>query len=146
MNNIGDKIFVSIVLSGENRSSIHRPQMCLTGQGQTIVRSNIFDIPMEEPRDDLGVMVLDLHRDWKGPDGSLRNFTSYYAYWFVGKDRETPSHLQRMIWMAMDKVVFNRTHRWAYIAVSGMREDGSEEYRNEISSFVHDLYPQITLN
>ena len=143
-NPVGDEAFVSIVLSGENRSSIHRPQMCLVGQGHAIVNDNVVDVPLEDRK--LGVMVLDLSKNWTSRDGNKRSFASYYAYWFVGKNRETPYHLQRMIWMALDKVLFNRSHRWAYISISGGREGDSIAHHEELKQFVHDLYPQMSIN
>jgi hypothetical protein len=139
----GDIIFASIVMSGRERSSIHRPQVCLVGQGNEIVKSAVIDIPMAD-RDPLGVMVLDMLRRWRSPDGRQGESESYYAYWFVGKNRETPSHVMRMIWMATDRVLFNRAHRWAYISVSGSRDkDGA--YRDEINEFVRLLYPEMAL-
>jgi len=70
----------------------------------------------------------------------------YYAYWFVGKDRETPHHLERMFWMAYDRIVRNVAHRWAYLSVAGIRDVvGGRLYIEEIKDFVRDFYPQISL-
>ncbi|HMP75873.1 MAG TPA: exosortase-associated EpsI family protein [Kiritimatiellia bacterium] len=139
----GEIIYASIVMSGRERASIHRPQVCLVGQGNEIVKSSVMDVPMEG-RDELGVMVLDMLRRWRSPDGRQGELESYYAYWFVGKERETPSHLMRMFWMASDRILFNRAHRWAYISVSGNR-DQAGAYKEEISSFVRQLYPEMVL-
>lgn len=141
----GQMVLASIVLSGADRSSIHRPQLCLTGQGQTITKSETITVPIAG-RDELGVMVLDLHRNIRAPDGTAHEFTSYYAYWFVGKGRETPSHLQRMYWMATDRIFFNRAHRWAYISVSGYRPPDSKSHHDQVSSFVSEFYPHMALN
>ncbi len=141
----GRVIFVSIVLSGKERSSIHRPQMCLVGQGHEIVRSLTVPVPLDG-RKPLDVMVLDLLRRYKVAEGQSREYVSYYAYWFVGKGRETPSHVRRMVWMATDRIFHNVSHRWAYIAISGSRDPDSDDYQNEMVSFVHDLYPKIQMN
>lgn len=137
-------VFVSIVLSGKERSSIHRPQMCLVGQGNEIVDSTVVPIPIDG-RKPLDVMVLELLRREKLPNGRQFEMASYYAYWFVGKGRETPYHLQRMVWMATDRIFRNVSHRWAYISVSGGRRPGTTAYREQMTSFLHDLYPQILL-
>ena len=84
-------------------------------------------------------------RRWRAPDGRQAEYLSYYAYWFVGKGRETPSHFMRMFWMASDRIFHNRSHRWAYISVSGER-DGKDAYRKEIETFVGGLYPEMTIN
>lgn len=139
----GEIIFASIVMSGRERASIHRPQVCLVGQGNEIVKSSVLDVPMDG-RNPLGVMVLDMLRRWRTPDGRQGEHDSYYAYWFVGKGRETPYHSMRMIWMASDRVLHNRAHRWAYISVSGNRDkDGT--YRKEIAAFIQQLYPEMVL-
>ena len=138
----GRQIFVSIVLSGASRSSIHRPQMCLTGQGQVILKSEVLEVPIEG-RKPLDVMVLDLEP--QGRAEGMTGLTTYYAYWFVGKGRETPSHVQRMIWMSTDRIFHNVAHRWAYIAVSGAREEDSVAYLDEIREFIGGLYPHIAL-
>lgn len=140
----GHLIFASIVMSGRERASIHRPQVCLVGQGNEIVNSDIVSVPLPG-REPLDIMVLDMLKRWRAPDGRQRDHTSYYAYWFVGKGRETPSHFMRMFWMASDRIFHNRSHRWAYISVSGERDE-KDAYRKEIQSFVSQLYPGMTLN
>jgi len=138
----GDRIFASVVLSGAERSSIHRPQMCLVGQGNEILDSKVVEVPLEG-RAPLKVMDLEILRKIRTRDGRLVTYPSYYAYWFVGKGRETPYHIHRMIWMAVDRILFNVSHRWAYITVSGFREEGSDAYQKTMTAFLRDLYPQM---
>lgn len=143
----GGVVYASIVMSGKERVSIHRPQMCLVGAGNTIDKTWKLPVPLEGRRRPLEVMVLDMTRRGRALDGHTFESKSYYAYWFVGKNRETPYHVQRMIWMATDRVLHNVSHRWAYIAVAGSRPaDDSAKHTPEILDFVHTLYPQITLN
>jgi hypothetical protein len=144
-NAAGQIIHVSIVLSGKERASIHRPQVCLRGQGRSVLREFVMPIPLPD-RDPLEVMVLDLEHKISRPGFDAQPALSYYAYWFVGKNRETPRHLQRMIWMGIDRVFHNVAHRWAYISVGGGRQPDSEAYTREIRDFVSQLYPQMVLN
>jgi len=96
-------------------------------------------------RESLGVMVLNMDQKVRGGDVPMI-IPQYYAYWFVGKDRETPHHLERMFWMAYDRIVRNVAHRWAYLSVAGIRDvDGGRLYIEEIKDFVRDFYPQISL-
>lgn len=139
----GETVFASIVMSGSERSSIHRPQLCLVGQGNEIVKSTVVPVEMTG-RDELDVMVLDMLRRWRTSDGRQGEYPSYYAYWFVGKGRETPSHLQRMIWMATDRIFHNTAHRWAYISVSGNRDEEGR-YINGMQQFVANMYPSMVL-
>jgi hypothetical protein len=141
-NSLGHRLFVMIVLSGKERVSIHRPQICLVGQGHEITRSKVVSVPLEGRRS-LDVMTLELLRRMRNDEGTQFESASYYAYWFVGKGRETPRHLKRMFWMAIDQIFHNVSHRWAYISVSGSRSKDSDEYRQEVVSFIKDLYPQL---
>ncbi len=140
-NDTGGRVFASIVLSGRERNSIHRPQRCLVGQGNTIMDEHVIEVPMEG-RKPLKVAVIEAERVYNTAEGPQTYF-SYYAYWFVGQDRETPSHYARMLWLGWDRVVRSVAHRWAYIAVSGKREVEGREYEAEIIDFVQTVYPSI---
>ena len=135
-------IFASIVMSGDDRSSIHRPEVCMRGQGNQIPSNEVITIPLEG-REPLQVMVLNMTRTVPGHP----TFHTYYAYWFVGKDKETPHHMERMLWMGWDRIFRNVSHRWAYIAVSGQREPDLEStaHHDRIREVVSKLYPQISL-
>jgi hypothetical protein len=139
----GAVLFASVVMSGRERSSIHRPQLCLVGQGNEIIKSTVVPVPLTG-RSDLPVMLLDMLRNWRSPDGRQGEHPSYYAYWFVGKGRETPYNLQRMIWMATDRIFHNTSHRWAYISVSGGRDEAGE-YVKGMKAFVGQMYPYMAI-
>ena len=145
-NEASDQVFVSIVLSGKERSSIHRPQRCLVGQGNTIEKTKYFKIPLEG-RDPLKVCILETIKNYKDAEGNSQAYRGYYAYWFVGQQRETPSHYERMFWLAWDRVVHSVAHKWAYIAISGTREeDVTDAYKEEIEAFVQKLYPHLLID
>lgn len=137
----GDIVSAAIVLSGKERASIHRPQVCLTGQNREIVHSEVLKVPLVN-HTPLKVMLLDMYQKIER-EGSTFEYTSYYAYWFAGKNRETPHHLMRMFWMASDRVIKNIAHRWAYISVSGVRDPATGHYKEVVQEFLSDLYPQI---
>lgn len=140
-NDVGDRMFTSIVLSGRERNSIHRPQRCLKGQGNSIMNEHFIEVAMEG-RKPMKVAVIETERAYKTEEGP-QTYYGYYAYWFVGQDRETASHYARMFWLGWDRVVRSVSHRWAYIAVSGQREAEGREYEEEIADFVRLIYPSI---
>ena len=78
-----------------------------------------------------------------GSDGAPATYSSYYAYWFVGKDRETASHFVRMAWMGYDRVFRGVSHRWAYIALAGQRVPGSEAHHQTVADFASQLHPAL---
>jgi len=144
-NNVDQKVFVSIVLSGKERNSIHRPQRCLVGQGNTIARTTYMKIPLEG-RDPLKLCILETIKNYRDAEGTPWAYHGYYAYWFVGQNRETHSHYERMFWLAWDRVFHSVAHKWAYIAISGRRTDEEDElYQEEITTFVQKLYPHLLL-
>ena len=140
-NDAGTRVFTSIVLSGTARDSIHRPQRCLKGQGNSLDGEYDLEVPIEG-RDPLTVRVIKTSRTRRTAEGQVPYY-SYYAYWFVGQDRETPSHYSRMFWIAWDRVVRSTANRWAYIAVQGEREAEGSEYEKDIIDFVQNVYPHV---
>lgn len=145
-NDASDQIFVSIVLSGKERNSIHRPQRCLVGQGNSLMGSETYKIPIEG-RKPLTVDILKTERPYRDENGDRQVYYGYYAYWFVGQNRETHSHYERMFWLAWDRVIHSVAHKWAYIAVSGKRtSETDEDYKQELKNFVEELYPHLLLS
>ena len=138
-----DGIHATIVLSGDDRSSIHRPQVCMTAAGHEIAHERVIRIPLEGRAEPLEVTVLDMVKPFTREDGARGAYASYYAYWFVGKDRETASHLARMAWMGYDRVFRGVSHRWAYIALSGGRDPASEAHLQTIANFASQLHPAL---
>lgn len=135
-------VTVGVILSGKDRRSIHRPEVCMPSQGNLIQKSEVIDVPIPG-REPLQVMVLEMMRE---RDGVPVDF-SYFAYWFVGTDRETPYHWERIKWMTTDRIFRNVAHRWAYVHVSGNRSPDSEntDHHAEIKEVVSSLYPEIRL-
>ena len=139
----GEPLHATIVLSGDDRSSIHRPQVCMTAAGHEIMDERFIRIPLEGRAEPLEVMVLDMAKPTAGPDGTPGQYLSYYAYWFVGKGRETASHFERMAWMGYDRVFHGVSHRWAYIALSGQRAPRSDAHLQTIADFASQLHPAL---
>ncbi len=139
----GRHIIATVVMSGRERASIHRPERCLVGQGSEIEDSHVIEVPFDG-RGPFDVRILDMLHHVR-VQGVPKSYGSYYAYWFVGKGRETSSHNARLFYMAADRVLFNKSHRWAYIAFSGDRDITKDPavYENEILDFASHAYPQM---
>ncbi|MCX7008769.1 MAG: exosortase-associated EpsI family protein [Kiritimatiellaeota bacterium] len=142
-NSVGEEVFVSLVLSGHERESIHRPERCLVGQGNSIDKSYVLEVPLSGHKP-LGVMVLETTRSLDTRSGK-RTLNGYYAYWFVGQGRKTPYHWKRMFWDGWDRIVQSIAHRWAYISIAGRREVESNKFQEQIKTFAGLLYPQLKL-
>lgn len=119
------QVFVSIVLSGRDRTSIHRPELCLVGQGWTILGR--FNHDFEHPGPGHGKVpatVLRVVREMAAPRGGRVAVQSLVAYWFVGRDRVVASHWERMWWSAVEQLHHLQGSRWAYVTVQTPAPDG----------------------
>lgn len=114
----GREAMAMVVLMGTDRTSIHKPQFCLTGQGWNIDESRStketihFDAPVAF---DLPVMKLVASRTVEA-NGQKSAYSGIYVYWFVAEDAYTEDHWERMWWMAGHLVRKGELQRWAYIS------------------------------
>lgn len=152
----GSQLFCSIVLAGRDVTSIHRPELCLPGQGWKIQSELTQAIPMAStPGGTLTVMRMNATRSYPLPDGRTVQSRSIFVYWFVGKDRVTPYHWQRIFWTARDRVLHNTNHRWAYILIHVPLQDETgqngtarteDEAMKIAANFVQAVYPTMVQN
>ena len=114
----GQEVACSIVLAGRDVTSIHRPELCLPGQGWNIEREQTETIRMASaPGGVVQVTRMDATHAVTSPGGRPIVMRSVFFYWFIGKGRSTPYHWQRILWTAKDRVLHNRNHRWAYVLI-----------------------------
>lgn len=145
---------VSVVLSGAESRSIHRPEVCLSGQGWTVTGSQT--IPVEiMPGRTLLVKDLAISGTFPATNGKAKQINAHYVYWFTGTDVTTPSHFARLWRSTWDAVLHNVNHRWAYASVlgivtdnldpseSGERRRTDEETRRLITYLIKQLVPQF---
>jgi hypothetical protein len=119
------RILCSIVLSGREKRSIHRPERCLPGQGWSVIGSTITDVPLASGHP-LKATALLLSRPVTTSDGKTRNLEAYYLYWYVGRDVSTPYSFERVLLTNWDLVVHRKNQRWAYIIYMGYITQGFE--------------------
>jgi len=145
---------VTLVLAGAERRSIHRPEVCLDGQGWTLLNSTI--VPVEiTPGRILQVRDLLVEREIRMPDGKPKMLRAHYVYWFIGTDVTTPSNAMRVWLSTWDNIIRNVNHRWAYASVttwvtdnlepaeSGQRPRDVEASRKLATEIVRVLVPRF---
>ena len=148
-NGLGDQIYVSIVLGGQDmNTSIHRPERCLPAQGFTIVDSRVETIPMS-PRPLSVTRLHDMRPVGKSGDKTLSEYSLNY-YWFVGCTETTPSHTSRNLIDMRDRLLQGYNQRWAYVTVmspitQSLTKFGRSEKETDavIKSFIQQLVPLI---
>lgn len=145
----GSQINCQIVLSGGEKRSIHRPEVCLVGQGWTKKSGEVMPVKMDNG-ETLDVMKLMISRPVEVQSGVRKELSSVFLYWFVGKNMTTPYHWQRIIHTDLDRALYNVSHRWAYVIVSAPILDGfvpggknEAETLEMLNKFVAEVGPEI---
>jgi hypothetical protein len=149
-----DFAHASLVIAGNDTRSIHRPEVCLDGQGWTITSSTVREVKMISGAV-LRVRDLAIQREELRPDRSKLLLRAHYIYWFVGSDISTPSNLERQMLSLRDSVLRNVNHRWAYPSVmayvtdnltsqlTGERRRDDAETVTMILSLIRSLAPRF---
>jgi hypothetical protein len=137
----GRLVLLSVVLSGRDRTSIHRPELCLVGQGWSIegTRRHRFDYP-RNPSASFEATVLDVHREVHA-DGQLHRIPAIVVYWFVGDDRVVASQGARMFYDAWSRVVHGRAPRWAYVLLLTGSTDGADAALARVQAILSETLP-----
>lgn len=148
----GNTLTAQIVLSGGEKRSIHRPEICLPAQGWSIQAGEVIPVTLANGRE-LDVMKLTLVRDVEVAPGQRRQLKSHFLYWFVGKDSTTPHHWVRLAKTNWDMVTKKLQHRWAYVIVSAPVLEGfrygaknDEQTLDMLKDFIRQSVPKFQLS
>ncbi len=118
----------TIVLMGADRTSIHRPDYCLPGQGWAIESKTAVKIPIggEHPYE-LQALKWNIHNSVKGQDGLKQEVGGVYVFWFVTDNEQTPDYVSFQYYLLRDLLFTGRLQRWAYVSYFSICEPGREE-------------------
>lgn len=143
----GFQALISIVVMGTDRTSIHKPQYCLTGQGQQIVGSELIKVPIGGPEPyDLEVMKLTTKAQRHVGEGRTVEVGGVFMYWFVADGHLTAQHGKRMWLMGKELVTSGMLQRWGYVAYFSTCPPGQEEALTErLKSFMGRSVPEFQL-
>jgi hypothetical protein len=138
---------LTVVLMGTDRTSIHKPQFCLTGQGWTINEAVHATVEVARPHPyQVPVMKLLTTKKFSGSNGEVTTYRGIFIYWFVADQHLTEQHWQRMWWMARDLVRSGTLQRWAYVSCFSPCLPGQEEQASErIKQFIAAAVPEFQL-
>ncbi len=136
------QVFLSIVLSGRDRTSIHRPEICLVGQGWTIRGRTRHAFTRPENRKLLvPATVLRIDREFTDARGRKFRVPALFAYWFVGADKVVASHTERMLYTSFDRLFHLESHRWAYVLAQTVALDGEDAAYARIQAVLDGTLP-----
>ena len=138
---------VNVVLMGSDRSSIHKPQICLTGQGwdcdNQATRREL--VHMEQPfAYDLEVNKYVASKQLE-QDGKTQTGRGLYVYWYVDGTHHTAKQWQWMsLWMPQDLILHGLLERWSYISFFTVCAPGQEEATFEqVKKLMTAIVPQF---
>lgn len=128
----GDEFTVSLVVAGENRMSIHRPELCLPSQGFSLSERIIFSVS-----DTLPMATFSLRS--KG-----QTHATGFAYVFIHSKGATISNLERVVGDSLQRSLYNKIPRWAMLTVRSTSYDfHTPEGQQALQRFMTLLYPTL---
>lgn len=137
------QVFVSVVLSGRDRSSIHRPELCLVGQGWSIDRgrATAFAHPLGGA---VPSALLDISREVVTRSGEQHAVPALFGYWFAGRDQITRSTWRRMLATAWNRLRL-KPDRWAYVVVQTvvLEDETTAEARARMQEVLDGILPTL---
>jgi len=145
----GFETAINIVLMGSDRTSLHKTEFCLEGQGWRIDRGASSEATVR----------MDRHYPYELPvtkfiatkevtiDGQPVVARGIYVLWFVADhDEYTARHWQRMWWMARDLLSTGVLQRWASIGYFAYCAPGQEDATFErMKKFIVASAPEFQL-
>lgn len=138
----------NIILMGMDRTSIHKPEYCLPGQGWRIDQKATVDVPIEGPRPyHLKVAKWTVTNTFKNADGQEQEVHGLYIFWFVARNEQTDSHWQRIWWLTRDLLTTGALQRWAYVSYfsAGFAPDQEDAAFDQIKKLIVASVPEFQL-
>ena len=101
----GVRFLVSVVIGGQSKSSLHRPELCMPAQGYTMSAPRTFEVA--------GRPFHAIHLLGAGSPQSVLAYT-----FFNQAGVRTASHTRRILVDTWDRTVYNRVDRWVMVTVN----------------------------
>jgi hypothetical protein len=127
-------LLVSIVVSGQERVGIHRPQMCLTGQGFSIAGESSETFSWQSDT------VVMRHLQIGLP--MMPGLSGHYYYWFTDGQEETDSHWKRLYIETAARLFGSNIPRWAYVSVA-ITPDTKKPQSADLDEFMLSLKKSV---
>lgn len=144
----GFETLLNVVLMGTDRTSIHKPQLCLVGGGWRIDKTELVTVPVPRPHPyELPVVKLTTTKEGT-INGRPATVRGVYVYWFVADNAISgePSGFQRMWWMAKKLLTTGVLQRWAYVTCFSVCPPGREEaVFDRLKQFIAASVPEFQL-
>ena len=121
-------IYATIILMGADRTSIHRPEYCLAGQGFSCDDKKLVNIPVGGPEPyQLPVAKWKVSRMVPQADGQQVKISGVYVFWFAADNEQTTGNVQYQCYLVRDLLLKGVLQRWAYISYFAPCLPGQED-------------------
>lgn len=134
----GNQVYLSIVLSGKDRTSIHRPELCLVGQGWTIIEKTPLTITTASTQT-LETTLLKIERENEQGERVL----GYFVYYFIAEGKTAATHIERIAIGLKDRVFHFKNHRWAYVFGQAVIRNDEKETLQSVQDVIRLAFPSI---
>lgn len=142
----GFPVYATIVMMGADRTSIHKPDYCLPGQGWTIAEKSVVNVPLTGANYDLPVAKWLISNSFRLPDGTQQTMHGLYVFWFVADDEQTPNFYRRLWWLTRDLLSTGKLQRWAYVSYFAPCNPGDEDATfARLKNLISESVPQFQL-
>ncbi|PYJ81049.1 MAG: hypothetical protein DME22_22400 [Verrucomicrobia bacterium] len=145
----GLQIWCNAILMGTDRTSIHKPEYCLPGQGWAIDarRKEQTSILIDRPyRYELPVMKWIVNGVKETTNGQKAEVRGVYVFWFVADNELATSHLKRFLLLSRDLFLRGVLQRWTYVSYFSVCYPGQEEDTYQrIKAFIGATVPEFQL-
>ena len=141
----GAPLLLQVVLMGRDRTSIHQPQYCLTGQGWLIEQTEEVRLLVAGPQPhEIPALKLTASKVFTTESGQRVPVRAIYVYWFVADGALTAHRSQRLRWMAEELLKTGTLQRWAYVACFAQCLPGEEDQTfARVKEFVAEAVPEF---
>jgi Protein of unknown function (DUF3485) len=124
----GFYVQATMILMGADRTSIHRPEFCLPGQGFQISSKTVVNIPIDGTQHyQLPVMKWVISKSVQTADGQKQKIGGLYVFWFVADNEESTGIVPMLFQMIHDQLFTGVLQRWAYVSYFAICEPGHED-------------------
>lgn len=146
------RVLATVIVGGPGKRTLHRPEVCLPGQGWIISSSSNVPIVLAGGQT-VTVTLLRLFRDATKDQGRRIRVRALNFYWYIGSDGSTrPDYYGHIAKGYQDAILRNLNHRWSmvsfFVPVSE-RPIGSEDPFGELKAledakeFASQLVPTL---
>jgi len=132
-------VIATVVTSGTDRRSIHRPERCLPAQGWQIVSRDRWPVPMSPASEKSFQVTRLVVRQIQ----EKRERKEVVFYWFMSHNNLTGSNLRRMLLGWWERVFKGLNYRWSYALLTAPVGGSIGETSEDLGRFASGLLPQI---